>query len=128
MTETARGTFEVQVTPAGVELGGAVARFDLAKTFSGDLQAAGTGLMLSGGDPQEGSAGYVAIETVAGRLGGRSGEFALQQFGTMQGGAQVLHYEVVPGSGRGELATITGTLQLTIDADGTHHYVLEYRL
>ena len=82
--------------------------------------------MLSGGDPQSGAAGYVAIETVTGSLGDRHGSFALQQFGTMSSGAQTLHYEVVPGSGTGELEGIAGTLYLTIEPDGTHRYELQY--
>jgi hypothetical protein len=122
------GTFDVELVPAASELGGAVSRFELTKRFHGDLEGAGIGVMLSGGDPQIGTAGYVAIETVNGRLGGRTGAFAFQQFGTTHGGTQVLHYEVVPGSGSGELAGITGTVSLTIDADGTHHYELAYQL
>jgi hypothetical protein len=70
----------------------------------------------------------VAIETVRGRLGQRQGSFALQQFGSMHGGAQTLHYEVVPGSGSDQLAELTGTLHLNIDEDGTHRYELEYEL
>jgi len=70
-------------------------------------------------------AGYVAIEVVAGRLGERDGGFAPQQFGTVLAGAQVLHYEVVPGSGHGELTGISGAVQLNVDSDGTHHYVLD---
>ena len=84
--------------------------------------------MLSGGDPQAGTAGYVAIETVTCRLGEREGSFALQQFGTLRGGSQTLYYEVVPGSGSGELSGISGHLRLTVDQDGTHHYELEYDL
>jgi hypothetical protein len=84
--------------------------------------------MLSAGDPRAGAAGYVAIETVRGRLREREGGFALQQFGSMYDGAQILHYEVVPGSGSGQLTGITGTQQLDIDADGTHHYQLRYDL
>lgn len=80
--------------------------------------------MLSGGDPGIAEAGYVALETVDGRLGGREGGFALQQFGTMHAGEQVLHYHVVPGSGRGELEGITGTLRLHVEDDGTHRYEL----
>ncbi len=70
----------------------------------------------------------MAIEAVKGLLGDLEGSFALQQFGTMSGGHQTLHYEVVPGSGAGELTGISGTLNLTIDEDGTHHYLLEYDL
>jgi hypothetical protein len=105
-----------------------VRRFQLTKRFHGDLDGTGTGVMLSGGDPQAGQAGYVAIETVSGHLGSRHGEFALQQFGTMRAGQQALHYEVVPGSGSGELTGISGRLHLTIDQDGTHHYQLDYEL
>jgi hypothetical protein len=128
MAEVAKGTFEVELTPGPAELGGAAARFDLAKTFHGDLEGSGRGLMFSAGDPSVGEAGYVAIETVEGTLAGRSGSFAMQQFGTMSGGAQTLRYEVVPGSGQGELAGIAGALDLTIEDDGTHRYALEYEL
>jgi hypothetical protein len=128
MTRTASGTFEVSLAPGLAELDGAVGRFELTKRFHGDFDGTGTGVMLSAGDPQAGTAGYVAIETVNGRLGDREGGFALQQFGTMRGGQQTLHYEVVPGSGDGELTGISGTLHLTIDEDGTHHYELEYDL
>ena len=128
MTTTARGTFAVTLQPGAAELDGAVARFELSKTFTGDLAGTGRGLMLSAGDPQTGEAGYVAVETVRGRLAGREGGFALQQFGTMHAGAQVLRYEVVPGSGDGGLAGITGTLHLEVDDDGSHRYALEYDL
>jgi len=128
MAKTAKGTFEIVMRPAPPEVEGAVGRFDFTKTFHGDLQAKGTGLMLSCGDPQSGAAGYVAIETVHGRLGDRDGGFALQQFGMMQGGSQTLHYELVPGSGHGALQGIAGTFHLTVEDDGTHRYELEYEV
>ena len=84
--------------------------------------------MMSGGDPQAGAAGYVAIETVQGSLGQRQGSFALQQFGTLRDGSQTLHYEVVPGSGTGGLNGVTGNLHLDVDKDGTHRYELEYEV
>ena len=128
MASAARGTFDVTIQPGPAELDGAINRFELSKTFHGDLEGAGTGVMLAGGDLQAGEAGYVAIETVRGRLGERQGSFALQQFGSMHAGSQTLHYKVVPGSGSGQLAGIVGNLQLEIDEDGTHHYELEYDL
>lgn len=128
MSEIARGTFDIDLKPAPSELGGAVGRYDFSKTFHGDLEGAGEGVMLSVGDPQSGSAGYVAIETVAGRLRDRQGSFALQQLGMMHAGSQSLYYEVVPGSGQRELEAITGTLRLAIEDDGTHRYELEYEL
>jgi Protein of unknown function (DUF3224) len=128
MTSTAKGTFEVTMQPGPAELDGAVGRLELAKTWSGDLQGTGAGVMLSAGDPQAGAAGYVAIETVRGSLGEREGSFALQQFGTVHDGAPTLHYAVVPGSGTGGLAGLTGTLHLDADPDGTHRYELRYSL
>ncbi len=126
--DAAEGTFTISMSPAPGEFGGNVGRFDFTKVFEGDLEAKGIGLMLSCGDPKSGSAGYVAIESVDGRLGDRSGGFALAQLGMLHHGSQTLHYEVVPGSGRGELQGIAGTFHLQVDADGTHRYALEYDL
>lgn len=128
MSATARGSFDIQLVPGAPELDGAVNRFEFTKTFTGDLEGTGAGVMLSVGDPQSGSAGYVAMETVHGQLGGREGGFALQQLGVLHAGTQTLHYGVVPGSGDHDLSGITGTLRLTIDSDGAHHYELEYDL
>ncbi len=128
MVDTARGTFAVTMQPGPAELDGAISRFELSKAFHGDLKGTGVGVMLSGGVLQVGAAGYVAIETVDGNLGGRQGSFALQQFGSLHGGSQTLHSEVVPGSGSGQLDGLTGTLHLNIDEDGTHRYELEYQL
>jgi len=128
MPTVAKGTFEIELTPGPSEIAGAVARFDFDKTFSGDLEAEGQGLMLSCGNPTSGHAGYVAVETVTGQLGDRKGSFALQQFGTINQGEQTLHYEITPGSGQAGLEGISGVLHLTIAPDGSHHYELEYEL
>lgn len=116
------------MTPSGEELGGAVSRLAFTKTWRGDLDGTGSGVLLSCGDPKAGEAGYVAIETVDGRLGALEGGFAFQQSAFMHGGSQTLRYEVAPGSGRGALEGITGSLQLTIDEDGVHRYELDYDL
>lgn len=104
-----------------------IGRMSIAKTWHGDLDGEGVGTMLSAGDPTSGAAGYVAVETVEGGLGGRHGSFAFQQLGVMYDGTQELRYQVVPGSGAGELTGITGTLELEI-VGGEHRYVLTYSL
>jgi|SRR3954471_17067256 hypothetical protein len=124
MADHAHGTFEVTITPHDSD--DAIGRLGIAKTWSGDLAGTGHGLMLSAGDPAQGRAGYVALEIVEGTLNGRSGSFALQQLGVMSDGDQELRYDVVPGSGTGELAGIRGTLALTIEDDGSHRYDLAY--
>jgi hypothetical protein len=125
MTETAHGTFEVTITPQDSDDG--IGRLALAKAWSGDLYGAGHGLVLSAGDPAQGRAGYVALELVEGTLQGRAGSFCLQQLGVMRDGGQELRYDVVPGSGTGELTGIEGSLSLTIE-DGGHTYELTYTL
>jgi hypothetical protein len=83
--------------------------------------------MLSGGMPEKGSAGYVAMERVTGTLHGRAGSFALQHSGTMSAGAHQLSVIVVPGSGTGALTDISGTMQIII-ASGKHSYEFDYSL
>ncbi len=128
MPDIARGTFKIELTPGHAELDGQISRMEFTKQFEGDLAGTGRGLMLSGGDPSSGNAGYVAVETVDGELHGLAGGFALQQFGTMMRSTPSLQYSIVPGSGRGALERISGELALTVEADGTHRYALSYQL
>ena len=78
-------------------------------------------MMISAGDPANGTAGYVAMEVFEGAIDGRSGTLAFYQFGTMVAGVQELRYEIVPGSGTGDLAGLGGTLALVVDDEGDHH-------
>lgn len=126
MTHTAGGTFQIKLKPAGSsspQLG----RMTFDKTWDGDLKGESTGEMLSVGDPSSGTAAYTVLEVFQGELGGRQGGFAFHQFGTMHAGSISLLYEIVPHSGSGELAGISGTLALNV-VDKVHHYELKYEL
>jgi hypothetical protein len=127
MPHHARGTFDVKVQPLSAPDMEGVARFSINKTIHGDLEATTKGEMFTAGDPQAGSAGYVAIETVSGKLAGKSGSFVLQHFATMDASGPNMMVKVTPGSGTGELKGISGTFTITI-ADGKHSYDLEYEL
>jgi hypothetical protein len=128
MTMHARGTFEVKLTPQPAEgEAPAVGRMSIDKQFHGNLVGSSKGQMLTAGTSVKGSAGYVAIEQVTGTLHGRSGAFVLQHSGTMTRGAPQLIVSVVPDSGTGELAGLTGTLTIAI-ADGKHSYDFDYAL
>ena len=72
-----------------------------------------------------GSAGYVAIEYFTGMVGGKSGSFVLQHSGVMNKGDAQLTVTIVPDSGAGELAGISGTLEID-NEEGQHSYVLDY--
>jgi hypothetical protein len=97
------------------------------KQFHGDLDATSKGQMLAAGTGVKGSAGYVAIERVSGKLHGRSGTFVLQHSGTMTRGTPQLSVTVVPDSGTGELIGLSGKMAIII-TDGKHSYDFEYLL
>lgn len=119
-----QATFEIEITPTEAVLP-TTSRFDFAKVWTGDVEGVSKGTMVSAGDPAYGTAGYVAMEVFEGRLGAKQGTVAFQQFGTMVGGVQELRYEIVPGSGSGELEDISGVLHTEIDGDGVHHVTFE---
>jgi hypothetical protein len=130
MPSHATGTFEVKLVPQPPEdkaEGSTLARMSIDKQFHGDLEATSKGQMLTAGTDVKGSAGYVAIERISGTLQGRSGSFVLQHSGTLTRGAPQQSITVVPDSGTGQLAGLTGKMTINI-ADGKHSYEFNYTL
>jgi hypothetical protein len=129
VTKHASGTFEVKLHPQGdKEVGDpTVSRMAIDKQFHGDLEGTSKGQMLAAGTDVTGSAGYVAMERVTGKLGGRSGTFALQHSGTMTRGAPQLTITVVPDSGTDQLVGLWGKMKINI-VEGKHFYQFEYTL
>lgn len=129
-TKHAKGTFDVKLTPQGEEDkrdGATTGRMSGTKQYHGDLEGTATAEMLSALADVKGSGSYVAIERVTGTLAGRRGTFILAHSGTMTRGAQQLDITVVPDSGTGELAGITGKMAIVI-TEGKHSYDFEYVL
>jgi hypothetical protein len=131
MTNHAKGTFEVKLTPQKPDNKDAEAanlgRMSADKQYHGDLEGTGKGEMLAAGTEVKGSAGYVAMERVTGSLHGRSGSFVLQHSGTMTRGTPELTIAVVPDSGTGQLAGLAGKMNIII-TDGKHSYEFDYTL
>ncbi|MGA2831477.1 MAG: DUF3224 domain-containing protein [Terracidiphilus sp.] len=127
VTHHARGTFTVNVQPLTPPPAEGLGRFSIDKQIHGDLEATTKGEMISGGDPKQGMAGYVAIEIVTGVLGGRHGSFALQHSATMDQNGAKMTVVVVPGSGTGELKGIAGIFTIHVDK-GQHSYDFDYTL
>jgi uncharacterized protein DUF3224 len=128
MSGHAKGTFEVKLSPLALDDKNAdatLARMSIDKQFHGDLEGSSKGEMLSAGTAVKGSAGYVAIERVTGKLGGHSGSFVLQHSATMNRGVPQLSITVVPDSGTGELAGLVGSMKIIIES-GKHSYEFEY--
>ncbi|HEY0546517.1 MAG TPA: DUF3224 domain-containing protein [Pyrinomonadaceae bacterium] len=130
MNTHAVGTFEVEAMPQppyDTAAGATLCRVSINKQFQGDLEGSSTVEMLSAMTEVKGSAGYVALERVTGRLHGREGSFVLQHTGTMTRGAGELTVSVVPDSGTAELKGIAGRMTIEI-ADGKHLYSFDYTL
>jgi hypothetical protein len=139
----ATGEFTVKLIPKTPPPGGAEANTDTNKSaraiplfaqmtndkeWSGDLVATSQGEMISAGTAVSNSAAYVSLERVEGVLAGRKGSFVLAHYGIMDRGKGTLTVVIVPDSGTDELADITGTLTIRVDAAGKHFYDLEYEV
>ncbi len=122
----ATGPFDVKLAPQPSD-DPSLGRMSLDKHYHGDLDATGTGQMLTGGDFKTGSAAYVAMEKVTGTLKGRTGTFLMQHSGMLTRGAQQLAINIVPDSGTGQLTGIAGKMDVKI-TEGNHLYELEYTL
>ena len=111
MSKRAKATFEVaswDEQPFGeVDGGPGLTRVTVTKSFHGDIEGEGAleYLMVYRDD---GSASFVGLERVIGRLGDRSGSFVLQHTGTFEGGTAKATCAVVLGSGTGDLNGLRG--------------------
>jgi hypothetical protein len=127
----ATGSFDVTLKPLDAYAQSdspLLGRMSIDKQYHGDLEGTGLGQMLAGMAAEvKDSGAYVAIERVRGTLQGRTGSFAVHHRGVMTRGAQDLAITIVPDSGTGELAGITGTMTIDI-RDGKHYYGLDYSL
>lgn len=136
MKKRAQSTFQVtrwapvpgDEPTEGPALGEAV----VTKRYEGDLDGEGRARLLTcQADPDDRSAGagYVASEQVAGTLGDREGTFVVQHWGVVSPGkAPWTAGHVVPGSGTGALAGLSGQMEIAVAADGTHTLVLDYEI
>ncbi len=104
-----------------------LARASVTKTFTGDIEGDGQVeyLMLYRSD---GSATFVGLERVAGRLGGKTGTFVLQRIGVFEDGQAKESYSVVPGSGTGELHGLRGEGSSAVGHGMEHPFSLDYDL
>ena len=94
--------------------GSKLSRATVKKIFRGEIEGESTTelLMFQAGD---GSASYVALERVAGRIGDRSGSFVVQHSATRSDAMQRASWFVVPSSGTGELRGLQGEAEYRHD-------------
>ena len=82
----------------------------VTKAYQGDIEGESTSHSLTTYDAQ-GSAHYVGLEQVMGKIGARAGSFVLQVTGSYDAvsGLARAEWSVLPGSGTEALAGLTGT-------------------
>ena len=133
MSQRATGAFDVKVVPqkpdTQIARAANLSRLTIDKRFHGDLEGISKGEMLAvQSEEVKGSAGYVALERVTGKLKGRSDSFILQHSATMTRGTPATSVSVVPDSGTGELRGLSGKMSISVAADGSHSYEFDFRL
>ncbi|MFJ5548340.1 DUF3224 domain-containing protein [Streptomyces sp. NPDC093225] len=133
----AEGTFEVAsfvptdtAPEPAIETAVPVGVSRLEKRYEGEITGRSATLFTAAYDQATGTGTYVAMESFEGEVAGRKGAFNYAHCATTRdgGGREAEFFVIVPGSGTGELAGITGTGGLAIDDDGTHRVWFAYEL
>jgi len=128
---TAEGTFEIasgsENPYLAIDDGPRLTHAGGVQRFGGDIEGDGTVDWLMCYLPG-GSARFVGLQRVSGLLGGRAGSFVMEAVGEHDGARSKGTWQVIPGSGTGELQTITGEGGFIAPGGSTVSYRLDYRL
>ena len=102
-------------------------RATVTKTFNGDIEGVGQVeyLMMYRAD---GSASFVGLERITGRIGKKSGSFVLQRIGAFENGLAEESYTVIAGSATGDLRGLRGEGASSVGHGLEHPFELTYEL
>ena len=102
-------------------------RASVDKTFTGDIDGEGhvEYVMMYRSD---GTAAFVGLERITGRIAGRNGSFVLQRTGVFEDGQAKESYFVVTGSGTGELRGLRGEGTSSVGHAADYPFALNYEL
>ena len=102
-------------------------RASVIKTYTGDIEgeAQVEYLMMY---RRDGSATFVGLERIVGRIGGKSGSFVLQRTGIFESGQAKESYSVIPGSATGDLQGLRGDGSSAVGHGMEHPFSLSYEL
>jgi hypothetical protein len=92
------------------------------KIFEGSISGTSVADLLLAGNMA--GAGYVGSEVFAGTVEGREGTMVIQHWGLAEGEATASSGHIIPGSGTGGLAGISGKALFTQAEDGQHRLEL----
>ena len=102
-------------------------RASVDKTFTGDIdgEAHVEYVMMYRSD---GTAAFVGLERITGRIAGMNGSFVLQRTGVFEDGQAKESYSVVTGSGTGELHSLRGEGTSSVGHAADYPFALNYEL
>ena len=102
-------------------------RASVAKTFTGDIEGEShvEYLMVYRSD---GTATFVGVERVTGRIGDKQGTFVLERTGVFEDGVAKESYTVVPGSATGDLRGLSGDGTTAVGHGMEHPFELSYEV
>ena len=130
MGKHAKSTFQVtnwNEKPFNEMVGGPkLTRARVTQVFRGELEGDATVeyLMVYRGD---GTAAFIGVERVIGKLGGKPGSFVLEHEGNFENGKATAKCRVVTGTGTGELVGLQG--EGSFEAEGKEGpFALDYEL
>ncbi|MFB6613852.1 DUF3224 domain-containing protein [Streptomyces sp. NPDC056367] len=86
-----------------------LARATVTNSFSGTIEAPGTRCAYTIGYTGETTGTYTGMELLSGTVDGRKGTFVLEERGDFDSSGTRCRFEVVPGSGTGELDGLSGS-------------------
>jgi hypothetical protein len=119
--------FEPMEYDSPIATGVAIGFASMDKVFHGEIAGRSRTQFTSAFDAETQTGTYVAMESFEGSVNGRSGCFNFAHMASTDGASRS-HFQlvIVPASGTGDLAGISGTGDLVVDDDGTHRIVLDY--
>ena len=79
-------------------------------------------------DEHKADAKYVGLMRLAGKLNGKEGSFVMEDHGEYNKGLASSRLEIIPGSGTGELANISGSAEYSRTPDGASTCEISYEL
>jgi len=100
---------------------------DAGFSYEGDMRGEGVAVWLLSYNP-DGTGGAPAIERFEGSVSGRRGSFIMQHSSEFDPKAVKDSFHIIPGSGTGELAGITGKAAIEMIGHGPYEFTLNYDL
>jgi hypothetical protein len=105
---------------------------NLLKTFTGAIQGRAVTQFSYSYDESSNTGTYLALESFEGLVDGLKGAVNVVHSSTVEGRtagtSSSEFFKIVPGSGTSELSGISGAGALWVEADGSHHFRLDYGL